>query len=51
MQDADSDCFRKLKELMDDHITAVSSKEDYTPRYLMTEQLDTDEPALHMFET
>jgi hypothetical protein len=36
---------------MDAHITATHAKEDYTPRYLMTEQLGTDEPALHMFET
>ena len=36
---------------MNDHINAVHEKEDYTPRYLMTEQLDTAEPALHMFET
>ena len=33
------------------HIEATHANEDYTPRYLMTEQLDTDEPALHMFET
>lgn len=33
------------------HIEATHRNEDYTPRYLMTEQLDTDEPALHMFET
>lgn len=33
------------------HIQATHANEDYTPRYLMTEQLDTDEPALHMFET
>lgn len=36
---------------MDIHIAAVHKNEDYTPRYLMTEQLDSDEPALHMFET
>lgn len=36
---------------MDTHITAVRSNEDYTPRFLMTEQLDTEEPAIHMFET
>jgi hypothetical protein len=41
----------QLKELMADHISATHKNEDYTPRYLMTEQLDTDEPALHMFET
>ncbi|GIZ43318.1 hypothetical protein CKM354_000655000 [Cercospora kikuchii] len=41
----------RLKELMADHINAVHEKEDYTPRYLMTEQLESDEPALHMFET
>jgi len=33
------------------HIAATHKNEDYTPRYLMTEQLDSDEPALHMFET
>ena len=43
--------FERLKELMADHIAATHKNEDYTPRYLMTEQLDTDEPALHMFET
>ena len=42
---------QQLKELMADHIAATHKNEDYTPRYLMTEQLDTDEPALHMFET
>ncbi|EME40920.1 hypothetical protein DOTSEDRAFT_37653 [Dothistroma septosporum NZE10] len=41
----------RLKELMADHINATHKNEDYTPRYLMTEQLDTKEPALHMFET
>ena len=41
----------RLKELMADHIAATHANEDYTPRYLMTEQLDSDEPALHMFET
>lgn len=41
----------RLKELMEVHIEATHKNEDYTPRYLMTEQLDTDEPALHMFET
>ena len=41
----------QLKELMVDHINATHKNEDYTPRYLMTEQLDTKEPALHMFET
>jgi len=41
----------QLKELMQVHIAAVHKNEDYTPRCLMTEQLDTDEPALHMFET
>lgn len=42
---------QQLKELMAVHIAATHKNEDYTPRYLMTEQLDTDEPALHMFET
>ncbi|UJO21188.1 uncharacterized protein CLAFUR5_10948 [Fulvia fulva] len=41
----------RLKELRVDHINATHKNEDYTPRYLMTEQLDTKEPALHMFET
>lgn len=41
----------QLKELMADHIAATHKNEDYTPRCLITEQLDTDEPALHMFET
>lgn len=41
----------QLKELMATHINATHANEEYTPRYLMTEQLDTDEPALHMFET
>lgn len=36
---------------MVDHINATHKNEDYTPRYLMTEQLEADEPALHMFET
>ena len=40
-----------MKELMVDHINATHKNEDYTPRYLMTEQLESDEPALHMFET
>lgn len=42
---------QQLKELMVDHINAVHKNEEYTPRYLMTEQLEGDEPALHMFET
>ena len=46
---------KQLKELMVDHINATHKNEDYTPRYLMTEQIEGDggdgEPALHMFET
>lgn len=41
----------KLKELMTLHIAATHQNEDYTLRYLMTEPLESDEPALHMFET
>lgn len=34
------------------HIAATHKNEDYTPRYLMTEPVDSNgEQALHMFET
>lgn len=41
----------RLKELMDDHIAATHKNEEYTVRYLMTENADDPEPALHMIET
>ena len=41
----------QLKELLYIHVKATHKNEDYTPRYLMTEELDSEEPALHMFET
>ena len=36
---------------MVDHINATHKNEEYTPRYLMTEQIEGDAPALHTFVT
>ncbi|KAF7192263.1 hypothetical protein HII31_06295 [Pseudocercospora fuligena] len=42
----------QLKEAMEALINNVHSKEEeWTPRYIMTQQINVDEPALYMFET
>ena len=41
----------KLKELLGGMCKDVHSKEDYTLRYMMTEQLDAETPDIVMIET
>jgi hypothetical protein len=43
--------FAKFKELMKWMCETVHSKEDYTLRYMMTEQLNADTPTYIMIET
>ncbi|KAH9845345.1 Dimeric alpha+beta barrel like protein [Teratosphaeria destructans] len=41
----------RLKELLKPMCKDVHSKEDYTLRYIMTEQLDSENPDIVMIET
>ena len=41
----------KMKELLGQMCQDVYSKEDYTLRYMMTEQLDVETPDIVMIET
>ena len=47
-------CFtdsKQMKEVLTTQAKNVHEKEDYTLRYMMTEQIDTETPDIIMIET